>query len=98
MPANQFRPFIDEQSLIISSLLTEERFDRLNATVPIIFAEHKTLRGRAFLPVNIAQMFNSRTNILRLTIVYIDVTAVTHLNKKGYYECCLGGKEIIQME
>jgi hypothetical protein len=104
MPANQYLPFIDEQQFLLGSLLkksfdfeiTLPRFSA--ATVPIIFAEHRTLRGRAFLPVITSYRYNEVTSILLLNTVYIDVTAATKLNKDGYYACCLGGNEVIQME
>jgi hypothetical protein len=69
-----------------------------NATVPFVFQQHQNQKyqGHAFLPIIIRYYFNRLTNVLRLKVLYIDVTSATKLNERGYYTCALTGDEVIK--
>ncbi len=99
MPITQRTPFIDEQNKLIFQLLFpagDPKDIRANATVPFVFQQHQTLQGRAFLPIIVRYYFNKLTSVLRLKVLYIDVTSATKLNERGYYICALTGDEVIK--
>ena len=99
MPSTQRTPFIDEQNRLIFQLLFpagDPKDIRANATIPFVFQQHQTYRGRAFLPIIVRYYFNKLTSVLRLKVLYIDVTSATKLNKSGYYICPLTGDEVIK--
>jgi hypothetical protein len=91
MPLSQQEPFMEEQNVLISKLNTP--FDPLQnkalkdiiATVPIVFQSHRTCRGKAFLPVIVS--YAKSTDVLKIRIVYLDVTAAT--KKEGDHFVCL---------
>jgi hypothetical protein len=64
----------------------------------MVFERHKTEKGKAFLPIILRHHFNSTTNTLRLTVIYMDVTAVTTKNDKGYFVCNLAGSGHLDLE
>jgi hypothetical protein len=97
MPSCQRQPFTDEQERLIARLLVPGfGVHSVHATVPIVFQIHKKYKGRAFLPIIVRYNFNKLTNILKLKILYIDVTSATKLDdREGHYICALrGGEEI----
>jgi len=101
MPPFQIKPFNEEQANLVGRLLvpTSSRVSRIHATVPIVFQNHHTYKGRAFLPIIVSFTFNKLTNILRLRILYIDVTSATKLDEqKGYYICSLTGNGKIDLD
>ena len=94
MPDYQREPFLDEQQNLIAGFLTKGAGSRrMHATVPIVLENHKTYPGQAFLPIIVRHSYNKVTSTLRLSVIYMDVTAVTELNERGYYECKLVGNK-----
>ncbi len=94
MPEYQRSPFLVEQNSLVTSLavnMTAARtVDYPYATVPIVFETHKKFAGRAFLPVIVRYQFFQATNILRLRIIYVEVTTVTIKDSlKKYFTCTL---------
>ena len=101
MPSFQIKPFNEEQANLVGRLLVpaHPRLSRIHATVPIVFQKHHKYQGRAFLPIIVSFSFNKLTNILRLRILYIDVTSATKLDEqKGYYICSLTGNGKIDLD
>jgi hypothetical protein len=101
MPSFQIGPFNEEQANLVGRLLVpaNPRVSRIHATVPIVFQKHHKYQGRAFLPIIVSYSFNRLTNILRLRILYIDVTSATKLDEqKGYYICSLTGNGKIDLD
>jgi hypothetical protein len=94
MPAYQRQPFLDEQSRLIGQLVVNFGPNNINATIPIIFETHLKYAGRAFLPIIVGYHFYTVTNILRLRVLYLDVTGVTKKNHGDeYYTCSLISNE-----
>lgn len=93
MPPCQRGPFINDQNTLIGRLVVssfEGGIRNIHATIPIVFRTHQKYKGNAFLPIIAGYSFTAITNNLRLKMIYIDVTAVTTLNKeKGHYTCAL---------
>jgi hypothetical protein len=100
MPSFQIKPFTEEQANLVGRLLVpaHPRLSKIYATVPIVFQKHDKYQGRAFLPIIVSFSFNRLTNILRLRILYIDVTSATKMDEqKGYYICSLTGNGKIDL-
>jgi len=99
MPFCQRQPFIEEQQSLITKLLfpTLSGIQSVRATIPIVFQTHHKYKGRAFLPIIVRYNFNKPTNVLRVRVLYVDVTSVTKLNEKGYYVCTLTDGEGIDL-
>jgi len=96
MPDYQRQPFLHEQQGLIAGLIMKGLgAEKMYATVPIVFEKHKTYQGRAFLPVIVRHSFNQLTSTLRLTVIYMDVTAITKLNEDGYYICKMVGNNLL---
>jgi hypothetical protein len=92
MPSCQRQPFIDEQEKLVARLLVPGLgVHGVHATVPIVFQMHQKYKGRAFLPIIVRYNFNKLTNVLRLRVLYVDVTSATKLDERGYYVCALTG-------
>lgn len=99
MPDCQRAPFLHEQrSLITGLIMTGLGAGKIHATVPIVFEKHNTYQGRAFLPVIVRYSFNQLTSTLKLTVIYMDVTAITQLNEDGYYVCNLVGNNSLALK
>jgi len=99
MPSCQRQPFIEEQGSLIGKLLVPGfGVHDAHATVPIVFQMHQKYKGRAFLPIIVRYNFNKLTNVLRLRVLYVDVTSATQLDdEKGYYICALTGDRGIDL-
>ena len=95
MPAYQRKPFLDEQNKLIGQLVVKfGPLYKVNATIPIVFETHVNYVGRAFLPIIVGYHFNTVTNILRLRVLYLDVTGVTKKDEGDeYYNCSLISNE-----
>ncbi len=94
MPDYQRKAFIAEQNSLVGSLainmgkVREE--DYPYATVPIVFETHSIFKGRAFLPVIVRYQFFKATNVLRLRIIYVEVTTATTMDSaKHCFTCTL---------
>src|SRR5262245_50653402 len=99
MPSCQRQPFIEEQGSLIGKVLVPGfGVHSAHATVPIVFQMHQKYKGRAFLPIIVRYNFNKLTNVLRLRVLYVDVTSATKLDdEKGYYICALTGNRGIDL-
>jgi hypothetical protein len=96
MPACQRQPFLDEQNNLVGRLVVNvgPRVDDIRATIPIVFETHEKCVGRAILPIITGYHFNMVTTVLRLRIMYLDVTGVTNMNDGNeYYTCSLTGNQ-----
>jgi hypothetical protein len=97
MPACQRKPFVDEQNNLIARLIVNvgpRDVEAIRATTPIVFETHQRCVGQAILPIIIGYHFNTATNVLRLKIMYLDVTGVTKMNEGDeHYTCSLTGDE-----
>jgi hypothetical protein len=101
MPESQAKEFLKEQAALLESIIFGgslfpgvER--KIEATVPIVFKEHKKYQGRAYLPVIIRHTrVGSR---YRFKIIYIDVTGATRLTEDGYFVCTLSAETLLEME
>ncbi|ARN80029.1 hypothetical protein [Methylocystis bryophila] len=94
MPDYQRRPFMEEQNSLIGSLILSmgnvSDVEYPYATIPIVFEKHSKLAGRAFLPIIVRYQFSPATNVLRLRVVYLDVTTATTMDSaKHYFTCTL---------
>jgi hypothetical protein len=91
MPSCQRQPLLEEQQNLIGKLVVPALggVQSVHATIPIVFQRHQKYKGRAFLPIIVRYNFNRLTNVLRLRILYVDVTSATKLDEKGYYVCAL---------
>ena len=99
MPPFQRQPFTEEQNDLIARLVVPTFGVRnIRATVPIVFQEHQQYKGRAFLPIIVRYNYNKLTSVLRLRMLYIDVTSATKLDEKeGCYICALTGNGKIDL-
>ncbi len=99
MPKVQRDPFGQEQDRLIKDLISPNVFQDSNlqnvvATIPIVFEEHRKFRGRAFLPI--IGSYAKFGDVLKLKIVYLDVTSVTQQAQDGHFVCCLReGKPLV---
>lgn len=101
MPKCQRQPFLNEQSNLIGRLVVVfgPPVQNIHATIPIVFEKHEEYAGRAFLPIIQRYQLNKVTNVLRLRVLYLDVTSVTKAEKShGYYTCSLTGNELINLK
>jgi len=94
MPEYQRKAFLQEQNNLIGGLVLSmgagQGEDFPYATVPIVFEKHDKYEGRAFLPVIVRYQFFRPTNVLRLRVLYLDVTAATTMdNAKHCFICGL---------
>ena len=102
MPLAQRQPFLDEQQRLIAQLVVpsiaqldvgayvHNILPKAYATVPIIFQEHQQYTGQAFLPIIVRYNYNRLTSILKLRVLYVEVTSTTRLlTPGGYYVCIL---------
>ena len=96
MPAYQRQPFLEEQNRLIGQLVVSFLTpNNINATIPIVFETHLKYAGRAFLPIIVGYHFYTVTNILRLRVLYLDVTGVTKKdNGHEYYTSSLINESI----
>jgi hypothetical protein len=109
MPPVQRQPFLDEQWNLMTQLAAPPRpqmalpdigvhvhatIPKAYATLPIVFQEHRQYTGQAFLPIIVRYSFNQITNVLKLRVLYIEVTSTTRpLAPGGPYVCILHGNE-----
>jgi hypothetical protein len=94
MPEYQRNPFLLEQNSLVTSLAVNmgavRAVDYPYATVPIVFETHGKFAGRAFLPVIVRYQFFQATNVLRLRIIYVEVTTATTMDSaKHCFTCTL---------
>jgi hypothetical protein len=85
MPKWQLDKFRSEQAKLISQLLAGQ-YDQAFATIPIYFNNHKHLNKRAFMPV-IYSFATPQAGVLRLRVVYVEVTSLIKKHQDGYYYC-----------
>jgi hypothetical protein len=99
MPSCQRQPFIEEQQNLIAKLLvpTLGGIQSVRATIPIVFQTHPKYKGRAFLPIITRYNLNKPTNVLRIRVLYVEVTSATKLDEKGHYVCTLTGDKAIDL-
>jgi hypothetical protein len=93
MARDQCTAFLGDQQRILGNLvLGKTQPVDISANVPILFDDHATLRGRAYLPIIVSHVFIQATNTFRLNVVYIEVTAATRKrDQEKYFECTLIG-------
>jgi hypothetical protein len=87
MPKGQCDKFRSEQAELIGRILTGD-CDTVYATIPIYFDNHKEVNNCAFLPV-IDSFSTPQAGVLRLRVVYIEVTGAIKRHQNGYYYCNL---------
>lgn len=85
MPAFQVSPFLEEQDRLINELVVVKPFTiiedtparRAKAKVPMVFTGHSDpdYRRRAFLPIILQHHMSSDGTLLRLKVLYLNVTA-----------------------
>ena len=95
MPDYQRQPFMDEQERLIAAITAPTVFPNsalkdLSASVPIVFEQHKSYSGKAFLPVIVR--YRLTNEILKLTILYLDVSSFCETSNQGHYVCEFGKK------
>ncbi|MFZ4699652.1 MAG: hypothetical protein ACOYMG_06340, partial [Candidatus Methylumidiphilus sp.] len=71
----------------------DAKYTQVSATIPIVFKEHSTYQGKAFLPFIVE--YNYSDNILTVKVLYVDVTSVTIKNNEGVYISNLSGSDNI---
>lgn len=90
MPEWQREPFGLEQDRLIDRMNRDPIFSKVGvpiATIPIVFREHKKYKGRAILPV--IGGYSLIGDLLKLRLLYLDVTCVVQQHRDGYYFCNL---------
>ena len=87
MPKGQCDRFRSEQAELVGRILTGD-CDRVYATIPIYFDNHKEFNNSAFLPI-IDSFSTPQAGVLRLRVVYIEVTGAVKRHHHGYYFCNL---------
>ena len=87
MPKGQCDKFRSEQAELIGRIFTGD-CDRVYARIPIYFNNHKKFNNCAFLPV-IDGFANPQAGIMRLRVVYMEVTGAIKKHQDGYYYCNL---------
>ncbi len=97
MPEIQRQPF-SKTNYLISRLVSPDIFPDTSiknvvAEIPIVFADHKKFRGRAFLPI--IHSYAKYGEILKLRVFYLDVTEVTQKTPDGYFRCKLSGNKLL---
>jgi hypothetical protein len=91
MAPEQMVAFGDEQSKLIGNIMIGAYKD-VHATVPMLFSTHRAFHGRAFLPVIVSH--STVGNVLRLNVIYIEVTGVLKKDAAGHFYCDLVGQPI----
>ena len=76
-----------EQAELVGRILTGD-CDSVYATIPIYFNNHKQFNNCAFLPV-IDSFSTPQAGVLRLRVVYMEVTGAIKNHQDGYYYCNL---------
>ena len=87
MPKGQCDKFRSEQAELVGRISTGD-CDGVYARIPIYFDNHKEFNNCAFLPV-IDSFSNPQAGVLRLRIVYMEVTGAIKRHQDGYYYCNL---------
>jgi hypothetical protein len=87
MPKWQREKFRSEQAELIGRILIGD-CEKVYATVPIYFDNHTNLKNRAFMPI-IHSYSTPQAGVLRLRVVYIEVTGAIKKHQEGYYYCNL---------
>jgi hypothetical protein len=87
MPKGQCDKFRSEQAELVGRILTGD-CDRVNATIPIYFDNHNEFNNCAFLPV-IDSFSTPQAGVLRLRVVYLEVTGAVKRHQDGHYYCNL---------
>jgi hypothetical protein len=87
MPKLQADKFRSEQAELIGRIMTGESLG-VCATIPIYFNNRNKLNNRAFMPV-IDSFQEPQAGVLRLRIIYMEVTGAVKRHQDGYYYCNL---------
>jgi hypothetical protein len=87
MPKLQGDKFRSEQAELIGRIITGN-LNGVRPTIPIYFNNHKRFNHCAFMPV-IDSFQEPRAGVLRLRVIYIEVTGVVKKHQDGYYYCNL---------
>jgi hypothetical protein len=87
MPKWQCDRFRSEQAELIGRILTGD-YEGVYATIPFYFDNHDRFTNRAFMPV-IHSFATPQAGVLRLRVVYIEVTGAIKKHQTGYYYCNL---------
>ncbi len=87
MPKWQRDKFRSEQAELIGRILTGD-CDSVYATIPFYFNNHKQFNNCAFMPI-IDSFATPQAGVLRLRVVYIEVTGAIKQHQDGYYYCNL---------
>jgi hypothetical protein len=87
MPKLQAEKFRSEQAELIGRIITGDSLG-VRATVPIYFNNHKKFNNCAFMPI-IDSFQEPQAGVLRLRIVYMEVTGAVKKHQDGYYYCNL---------
>ena len=87
MPKGQCDRFRAEQAELIGRILTGD-CEKVYATIPFYFNNHKKFKDCAFMPI-IYSFATPQAGVLRLRVVYIEVTGTIKKHEDGYYFCDL---------
>ena len=87
MPQLQADKFRSEQAELIGRIITGDSLG-VRATVPIYFNNHKKFNDCAFMPI-IDSFQEPQAGVLRLRIIYMEVTGAVKKHQDGYYYCNL---------
>lgn len=93
MPQAQLQAFEDQQSKLIGKIMMSAYKD-VHATIPMLFTQHRTSCGRAFLPV--IASYSNVDNVLRLNVIYVEVTGALTKHADGYFYCDLVGQPLVE--
>lgn len=101
MPDYQRGPFLDEQQRLIATITSPTLFGPsqlkdVSASVPIVFSNHQSYSGKAFLPVIVR--YRLTKEILKLTVLYIDVSPICEKSNQGHFVCEFGKKRERSLE
>jgi hypothetical protein len=87
MPKWQCDRFRSEQAELIGRILTGD-YENVYATIPFYFDSHEKFKNRAFMPI-IHSFATPQAGVLRLRVVFIEVTGAIKKHQNGYYYCNL---------
>jgi hypothetical protein len=87
MPKLQADKFRSEQAELIGRIITGDSLG-VRATIPIYFNNHNKFNNCAFMPI-IDSFQEPQAGVLRLRIVYMEVTGAAKKHQDGYYYCNL---------
>jgi hypothetical protein len=101
MPDFQRQPFMAEQERLIAAITSPTLYEHseikdVSASVPIVFAKHQSFSGKAFLPVIVR--YRLTKEILKVTVLYMDVSPICEKSNMGYFVCEFGKKRTVLLK